>query len=295
MTAPRLRLGVLTDLHLAPLPQPRRGWHNAYDYEGSLPRLHRALEAFAGAAVDLVAILGDLTEHGDPETISSAVGDLARRSPAPVLVVPGNHDLHVGGSDLADAAASSGGRVRQAGWAPVEVAGIDVFGVAATRRDRGAYLAAPPAAAAGGSGPAVVLSHFPVLDLEDELRGRGFKYSGNLADRAGLAAFLADLGRPLVVLGGHLHVRRALAEGAILQLMFPAQIEPPHEHAIVDVGGGPEPQAAYRTVPVDGSWDGLELPLFSPAEATWAYRAGVWREAQPSVKTSGPERSRSAS
>jgi hypothetical protein len=140
-----------------------------------------------------------------------------------------------------------------------------------------------------------VLSHFPVLDLEDELRARGFKYSGNLADRPALASFLAAARRPLVVLGGHLHVRRALADGPILQLMFAAQIEPPHEYAIVEVSGGPEPRAAYRTVPVDGSWDGLELPLFSPPDAVWDYREGAWREAQPSARTSGPERSRSAS
>jgi hypothetical protein len=296
VTPPRLRVGVLTDLHLAPLPQPRRGWHNTYDYEGSLARLHLALEAFAGARVDLVAVLGDLTEHGDPETIEFAVGELARRSPAPVLVVPGNHDLQAGGSELADAANRTGGRVRPAGWAPVEVAGIDVLGVAAAAlADRRGYLAAPPGAPAEGAGPAVVLSHFPVLDLEGEVRRRGLKYSGNLNDRAGLAAFLAASGRPVVVLGGHLHVRRALAGGSILQLMFGAQIEPPHEHAIVEVTGGPQVEAAYRTVPVDGRWDGLELPLLSPAQSAWTFAGGAWRQAQPSASTSGPERSRSAS
>jgi Calcineurin-like phosphoesterase len=294
VTPPRLRIGVLTDLHLAPLPQPRRGWHNAYDYQGSLSRLHEALEAFAG--VDLVAVLGDLSEHGDSETLASAVGELERRSPAQVLVVPGNHDLHVGGSDLMDAANRSGGRVRPAGWTPVEIAGIQVMGVAATRlgEHRG-YLAAPPAAPAAGAGPAVVLSHFPVLDLEGELLRRGLKYSGNLNDRAELAAFLAGWGRPVVVLGGHLHVRRATADGRILQMMFGAQIEPPHEHAIVEVADRPHAEAAYRTVAGEGRWDGLELPLLSPAESAWVFRDGAWREAQPRANTSGPERSRSAS
>jgi 3',5'-cyclic AMP phosphodiesterase CpdA len=296
VTPPRLRVGVLTDLHLAPLPQPRRAWHNVYDYEGSLSRLHRALEAFAGAGVDLVAVLGDVTEHGDSETIAFAVGELERRSPAPVLVVPGNHDLQVGGNALGDAAKRTGGRVRPAGWAPVEVAGIEVVGVAANRTaGRRGYLASPPAAPAEGTGPVIVLSHFPVLDLKAELRRRGLKYSGNLNDRAALAAFLAAWGRPVVVLGGHLHVRRATADGPILQLMFGAQIEPPHEYAIVDIAGGLQVEAAYRTVPGEGRWDGLELPLLSAAESAWAFRDGAWREAQPSASTSGPERSRSAS
>ena len=100
----------------------------------------------------------------------------------------------------------------------------------------------------------------------------------------------------MVVLGGHLHVRRALADGPILQLMFGAQIEPPHEHAIVEVTGGPQVEAAYRTVPGGRT---LGRPRAAAALACAVRRGtfagGAWREAQPSASTSGPERSRSAS
>src|SRR5689334_4341591 len=133
-----IRVGVLTDLHLAPLPQPQRGWHNPYDYGGARPRLRRALAAFAEADVDAVAVLGDR------DSLDEVVRGLAEGSDAPVLVVPGNHDRHRGGHDLEDALQRTAGRVAMAGRDPIEIAGLAFLGVVADRAPGGrGYVGRP--------------------------------------------------------------------------------------------------------------------------------------------------------
>ncbi|MGN6484995.1 MAG: hypothetical protein ACTHMX_11390 [Thermomicrobiales bacterium] len=56
----RLRLGVLTDLHLAPAGSPPRRFINAYPFERSLAMLDDALAWFGEGDIDAVAVLGDL-------------------------------------------------------------------------------------------------------------------------------------------------------------------------------------------------------------------------------------------
>src|SRR5919202_1744739 len=84
-----MRLGVLSDLHHELPPRPPRRWINGYDPEGVLARMRDALSAFDRAGVDLVLLLGDLTETGDDRALDEVLGELAGR---PAAAVRGNHD-----------------------------------------------------------------------------------------------------------------------------------------------------------------------------------------------------------
>jgi hypothetical protein len=153
----------------------------------------------------------------------------------------------------------------------IEVAGERIAGVAIERGGDDAFrwVGEPE------TGTAVVVSHFPVLSREERLTSRGFKYAGDLANRAKLEKRVAGDG-PVVVLSGHIHAREAHASGAVLQLSAGALIEAPHEIAIVDVERG----SARRRVSVLGQRVAPHDPVFAPADETWTFAAGEWQRSE---------------
>jgi hypothetical protein len=264
-----MRLGIVTDLHLAPTPHRPARWHNPYDFEGVRGRLADALAALGGRRVDAIAVLGDLANDGDAASLNEAVGMLAQ-GPAPALVVAGNHDCELAADALETAVARAGGERVQAVRAPLMIAGATAAGLALRPLGDDEFAGR----LAGGAPPAVLLSHFPLVSREDALHRAGLKYAGDLANLAELAEPLAA-GPPVVALGGHLHVRDAAAEGAVLQLLFPALVEPPFECAVVEVTGDP-PQVLSESIPVAPS-PPVPLPVLRPPTGRWAYADGGWR------------------
>jgi Calcineurin-like phosphoesterase len=264
-----VRLGLVTDIHLAPLPQAPARWHNEYDFKGVQGRLEACMETFSDRGVNAVAVLGDLTNGGDAASLDAVLGTLGDAG-RPVLVVPGNHDCEVDAAQLERAVRRSGGRVELAEAMPKPVAGTPVAGVA---------LAAGGFGAAGLpdlAGPAtVLLSHFPTVSRRREVTGAGFKYAGDLANLDRLEAHLGASPAPVVALSGHLHVRDAACHGAVLQILVPALIEPPYECAVLELGGDPL-TVGYEAIAVAGTPDGLGVPLLSPASGRWVMGAQGW-------------------
>jgi predicted phosphodiesterase len=216
-----MRLGVLSDLHHEPAPTGRRRWINPYDPTGLLPRIAEALEWFAAAHVDRVVVTGDLVE-APSSTAYDDVLSACTQPGFPVAVVGGNHDWspeHL----LRE-------KAHEHGCALLRAATGDEL--AAVEAEPAAALFASTAVPTSGN---VVVSHFPVLSEVERLTAAGLPYPGDLDDRADVARHLQSLGRPLIVLSGHIHARCTRADGNILQLGAAAMIEPPHDAAVVTV------------------------------------------------------------
>jgi predicted phosphodiesterase len=263
-----VRIGVLTDLHLAGPRQPPRGWHNPYDHDGVRARLGVALVAFRAAGVDAIAVLGDLTENGDEGSLREALSSIAVAAPGPVWVVPGNHDAVPGAAPLAPAVTEVGPPVG-VGWrAAPPLYGVDVVPAARRGSFRAAGFAPPD-----GTDPLVLLTHFPLIPRRAAMEAAGWKHPGDLADAADLLAELRGLGRPVVVLSGHVHLRDAVVEGPVLSLLHASLIEPPHEYALVDVG---EERVTFSAHTAGPAPEGVRIPALAPAEGAWAFRGGSW-------------------
>jgi predicted phosphodiesterase len=264
------RLGVLSDLHWPDDPATRAAWHNPYDFAGLPARLDAARELFARAGVDAVVVAGDLTHRGDEPSARAVLARLADGADRPVLVVAGNHDCFEADDRLAGCGP---GAVRTLDAAGVEVAGTRAAGVAIGRdRESGGYRST-----GGVPSAPVVVSHFPVLSRAVRAADRGWSYPGDLLDHRRVASGLAALGRPVVVLSGHIHIRDGHVRGPLLQLSAGALIEPPFEAAVVDVERARGSVRVRREVHALGPSAGGRDPVLAPAQSSWTYARGRWR------------------
>jgi predicted phosphodiesterase len=275
-----MRIGLISDLHwMREPPSSAAGWHGVGgEFAGVQGRLTAALEHFAASEVDLVAVCGDLAHHGDLESLAAVLGVLAGAG-APVIAVAGNHDVTESPDRLAEAMARvPAGDVSLAAGAGEEVAGLPVAGVQVGESSGWfrARLAAAPSLEDWGQGPLVLLSHYPVLSLAEEVAARGLPYPGDLLDRAELAEALAARQAPTVVLSGHVHVRATRSSGPVLQLSAGALVEPPYECAVVEVaGGGGELRVSRRCLRLLGGPVAGE-PVFAPEEEEWRFVGSDW-------------------
>jgi predicted phosphodiesterase len=240
------RLGVISDLHWVAGPPPEASWHNPFDFAGLPERLDRALRLFADERVDAVVVPGDLTHLGDPASTEAVARRLAKGARGPVLAVAGNHDGHLEPAEELVAG--------------VRVAGVAIEGDDAGFRWNGATLRAD-----------VLVSHFPVLSRAERLEAHGLAYPADLLNRDDL---LEHLGRPVLVLSGHIHARESHAEGRVLQLSAGALVEAPYEAAIVDVHTSPAFRVRRR-VHLLGP-PAARDPVLAPADETWDFDGG-WR------------------
>ncbi|HUZ84044.1 MAG TPA: metallophosphoesterase, partial [Gaiellales bacterium] len=232
-----------------------------------------ALAAFGDAGAAAVLVLGDLTDRGRPEQFEAALKVLAG-SGLPAAIVPGNHDLE-GPGPAEPAAASAAGRPRSVPAGAAALAPVALTGTWPTDDGLEYRLGSP----AGDPGALpVVLSHYPVLSRKQALATAGLKYAGDLGPRAGLEREVRALGRHVVALCGHLHVRDAVADGGLLQLSFGAMIEYPHEAALLEVD--PAGRVSRRCFPVEPHPPGNGAdPVLAPAEDRWIAAEDGWRRA----------------
>jgi predicted phosphodiesterase len=230
-----------------------------------------ALSALADEGVDAVAVLGDLTDAGDADSLDTVIGILSA-SRLRTLVVPGNHDCEVAAEALPEAVGRADDSVQMLGPAPQPIAGLPVTGVTLSRSPAGRGFGAAALPELDGRA-ALVVSHFPVVSRRERVKEAGYKYAGDLVGLEKLAVHLAAQRAPVIAVGGHLHVRDAAVRGGVLQILVPAMIEPPYECCVLEVGGDPL-TVTYRAVAPTPP--GLDVPLLAPREARWVLAPGGW-------------------
>lgn len=260
-----LRLGVLTDLHLAPADSPPRRFINAYPFDRSLTMLDDALTWFNGCDVDAIAVLGDLVMFEDEASLDAGMHRLASLE-KPVLIVPGNHD----GVDWPAAIQRNLPNQEHPTW-PAVTRVVDV------RVEQDPERWWTGGALVPADGPALILSHFPVIDVGNYLVEAGFPYAGD-ATWDDSRATLHNRPNPVIVLSGHVHVRYEVTDGAILQIGCAALIEPPHGAAILEVrddGEGLEVSVEHAEM---AAHDVAVVPIISPASSTWRFQDASWHQ-----------------
>lgn len=275
-----LRLGVVADPHLAPSGTGPRSYHNEYRMEDAGTRFRLAMARCAREGVDAVALPGDLSHFGDGGSLSEGVR-IAGESGLPVLAVAGNHDVVGRAGALAEAVVGSGAaNVRLARPGGELVGGVRLAGFSVTQgtsRFSGRSLGDFDVEG-WGEGPAVVVTHYPVVSLAEKVAAEGLKYPGDLEDLPSVAGPLLRRTAPTVVVHGHAHVRDALVSGGVLQISCAALVEPPFEATFLDVTEE-DVRVSVRSerVPIAPSPDGARLPVLSPQKQGWVFEEGAWK------------------
>jgi predicted phosphodiesterase len=273
-----MRIGLVSDVHwMTEPPMSSNGWHGAgAEFRSVLNRLAQAMHIFVDQRVDVIALAGDLSHHGDEESLIAVLAWCTGVG-VPVLVVSGNHDVvgDPGRFERAIWRADARG-VALASLHGEIIGGVRVAGVYVGDTDGwfGASLAALPETEAWGDHPVVLISHYPVLSLATQVSDQGFPYPGDLLDRQSLEDMLSDREAPTVVVGGHVHARASRAEHKVLQLTGGALVEPPYECAVIDVVAEPDGSLAVerscrRLLPAA---DGRE-PVLAPEREGWHHSA----------------------
>ena len=284
----RLRLGVIADPHLALERVEDAAWHNPFRLGDAHERLDAALAHPLVDGTDVVVVLGDLAHFGDRTSVRRVVEAVASGE-RPAVLLSGNHDVLTPGVRLEDEVTDRGaGLVVSPLACDAEAPAVKEFEAAGAglavhevtsesdRRLRpfdvmGRRLAeADPA-----GGLDVLLTHFPVLTLEDRCRDARLLYSGHLDLLAPPPSVLPAAGLPAVVLSGHLHLRGVTTEANVLQLVFAALVEPPYEVAVVEIDVG-ETSIAYQCASVLEP-DAERLPVLDPPSGHWTYDPGSVR------------------
>lgn len=259
----QLRLGVLTDLHLAPADSPPRRFINDYPFERSLPMLDDALAWFTEREVDAIAVLGDLVMFEDEPSLDAGMSRLAALG-KPVFIVPGNHD----GQHWAPAAQRNLPNQDLPAWP-------HVTRVTDVRIEQGPERWWTGGAQVPATGPALVLSHFPVIDVGTYLTDAGYPYAGDATWDDSRATY-RDRPDPIVVLSGHVHVRHEITDGSVLQLGCAALIEPPHGAAILELREDTDGLEVAIEHTEMAAHDVEIVPIISPAQSTWRFQQGTW-------------------
>lgn len=275
--AQRFRLGILADIHCAPATAEPYTWQNLVDLPHSAELLDAGLAWLAEQQLDALVLLGDLTETADGESFQH-VGARAISLGTAVAAVPGNCDV-----DADDRALAAFEAVQQS----TLVISPDVVGIGPGRVLELVHLAPQPDSTLllGVQSPntasvphsaRIVLSHYPVLDLQTELAAAGFRHSGNLANRAEIERDLRALEMPVMVIHGHLHIHDARISGNLLHLSCGALIEPPHLVSVIELTFDGDRIEVGRTAH-SVRHDGVErLPVFAPLDQHWVWDGTGW-------------------
>lgn len=277
-SADLLRIGLLTDVHWAVDPPAGARWHNPYDFAGTERRLESAFAHFRREGVDLVAVSGDLSHHGDLASLVAVLSAFGAATPAALVVVAGNHDIadpRVMDRALAQVDARRVSRLGSSGRVHPEltVAGVEPGGSAWF----GCWLGTAPSVPALGEDIAILVSHFPLLSRASVLADRGFPYPGDLLGRERIVHGLTSRTAPAIVLSGHIHARDSWADGPLLQLCQGAVIEPPYDCAVVEVGREAAGAIVVRRRSHRLAESHVRMePVFTPEHETWRFDGAGW-------------------
>lgn len=265
-----LRLGVVSDTHLAPEGAAPYRWHNSFDFGGTAERLRRAVEHFASEAVDGVVFLGDLAQRGYAEQRDVGLPILLK-APGGLWIARGNHDVDDDEGFRTEEAEPI--RDEQALAGDVRLTVVEVGSTT-----RGASFRACSVLDVEGWGNDFVLiaSHFPMISRAGELARLGFPYPGDLVNREALLEALVARSAPTVVLSGHLHIRDACSSGPVLQLYFPALVEHPFECSIIELSASDNGFRLTRIAIPLHTAPFLRDPVFVPSVQDWEFDGKAW-------------------
>ncbi|MDR2565080.1 MAG: metallophosphoesterase [Bifidobacteriaceae bacterium] len=282
-----LRLGVLTDLHLAAAGSPPAMWNNPIHLGKAFDLLDLALD-WLDSRVHAALVLGDLADRPDPEIYAQAARRLAALA-RPVYVVAGNHDMAWPGpaepSVMAEALTAAGGPLRMFGATRLGrhtlAAGELRADGAGGHVDAGTFRTWPYRTASGtesGAGGLLIwASHFPVLSVRRRVEGCGWLYAGDLANLSAVEAALRRWPGPVLALTGHLHVRTHAISGNILQLNQAALAESPHDVALVELDASGGSLRATRYCHSVARFEPCLETTIDPAVTAFTWNGRRWR------------------
>lgn len=240
-----VRLGVLTDLHLAaPGTAPSR--FNNPVYRGQAHQLLADALLWLRPRCDALLLLGDLADVPSARDYRLLL-DLLAGTGLPAYTVLGNHDIAVPPSPVqaCDFAAMTAAKNGQQSRAPVPLgtcylAGGSIALASSPLEPAEGYEftqtgAGRAVAAARPSRLLVWAAHPPVLSLRSAIEERGWSYAGDVRNLDAVAAALGSYDGPLLALTGHLHVRSHAVKSNILQLGQGALAESPYDAAVVTI------------------------------------------------------------
>jgi hypothetical protein len=194
--ASTVRLGVVSDIHHCPQGSPPDGWHNPHQFADAGERLRRSIRWLEQQHVERLAVLGDLTHFGDPASTREVL-DILSESSLPIWILPGNHDLNPDRSvldtllvDRTDGLEPMPGHPVEFGpsWIAIGLemkTAADGRGYHATNHDEVVTLAS-------GDTPTLLLSHFPLLGIREDVLNAGLKYAGDLTNGIAISDSLLD-------------------------------------------------------------------------------------------------------
>lgn len=280
MTNARIRLGVITEVHIVPPGTPEGVWHNPFLFDQAEELFSQAVQRCMELQVDAIAILGDLTHFADPDSFAK-VRRVLEPVDLPVYVLPGNHDLDT--SDRPLAAFQHALDLPHVTIAPRTLAltpeiDLTLIGLEPGGGDSG-YAAVRSRSVTGNHARlTVALTHFPAYAMAELLADAGLKHAGDLVNRAPLLEAIAGIPGPVLIVNGHLHVHATIADGRVLQLSVAALIEPPHDVSLLSIGFD-EDGNPWVTRQASGLFEtpGVSLPVLSDREECWQFEESSWR------------------
>lgn len=272
-----ITFGVVSEIHCTPPGEPNVSWHNELRFDLGLSLLKSSLASFSTAAVDAIAVLGDLTNVADRESMHR-VRRMLRATGKPVIALSGNHDIT---ADLGSANDFQQFFTDEFTCTPplaTAFGGHAVRLLGLTRSPETNALTSLGAPLSASDDLAIVMSHYPLLPLTETLHDAGLKHAGDITDLVVRSSELAGMTGPTIVLHGHLHVRATTVAGSVLHLSFAALVEPPHECSTLTLSGTPEGgyfverrAASVQPYAVD------RIPVLVPDRERWSWDGVSWQ------------------
>jgi DNA repair exonuclease len=285
----RARLAVITDSHLCSPDTPYGHWNDRLLLPESWALWREAVDAVAGSDAEAVLLLGDLTNFAETGLLVRGLRELARAG-RPIVAVAGNHDVGPSGDALAGAAATLASS-KETGPPPTapeltvpgltvspspafggfHIAGVPIRADGQADGQGGHVLAGQVLDRLPGGLPLIVVSHYPVIDIEPDLLAQRLKHPDHLGGLRPLRRQLDRHQGPVIILHGHVHRHHAARRGHILQLSMAPLIENPHAVTLLTLREDPAGLSAEReTVPLRAA------PKTSRAPEHWMYQNGRW-------------------
>lgn len=244
---PHTTLAVVADTHLTETAH------------GTLKMLHRTKQRLLTAVMDLrqlepdgVIAAGDLTNDGT-ETQHSLAAELLSTVPAPLLVVPGNHDGRSDDTDTQTRGNAMGvgdhdGYPVTAGLGEATVLGLDstIPGRIGGRLDPATAL---PVAESRAAGPDIAVVHHPIAPPPPPFRGVVDTDTHRIEQPAAAADTLTGAGIDLVV-SAHLHWPSVTAYRGLSVVNAPSTASFPPSYLVLEI----DPEGTtVSLVPLAGS------------------------------------------
>lgn len=276
-----LRIGLIADPHVDLNPPGAQSWHNPYRLEESATMLDQAFARCRTEGVDLIVVLGDLSDRGDAPAFARVIETAAAQG-CWTYLLSGNHDIADGGVRLRQMVADAGAPlVTQGPFVGQRLAGsvtLCAVDIEASSNPWVGQLRAPLAGTAQEGDLRCIFSHYPLIPLDELLQEGGFRHPGDLADFAEVHASLMRGAGPQLVFSGHLHVRGEWVLGHTLNIGCGALIEPPHDVTIVDLDRiDGRFSVARRSVSIRG-YDVERVPILTSERRSWSVEGGIWRQ-----------------